>query len=247
MIRETISKRLDHDPLFIWRGENVTRVENLSDIVFALALGILVSATLPPTTFSELGDHLLNIMPVAAGFALLLNLWNAHFIYFRRYGLADDQIIFLNACLLLVVLFLAYPLRFIFDSLFAYVLAVFGQPQRLEKMEIGSRESGILMAYFAVGYAVAYLLVSQLYAHALRRADMLALDETERMITKRTIWTFRALVLCSIIVFVSALFTPLHAFSGFFLFLIYPMSFLVNRIFKLPIETDVSTVAEKMA
>lgn len=247
MIRETIAKRLDHDPLFIWRGEHVTRVENLSDIVFALALGMLVSATSPPATFSALGDHLLNIVPVAAGFALLLNLWNAHFIYFRRYGLADDRIIFLNACLLLVVLFLAYPLRFIFDGLFGYVLAVFEHPERLEKMQLGGRESGIMMAYFAVGYAVAYLIVSQLYAHALGKADMLALDETERMMTKRTIWTFRAVVLCSIIVFVFALFTPLHAFSGFFLFLIYPMSFLVKRKFKQPIETEISDVAEEMA
>ena len=112
MLRETIAQRLDHDPLFKWRGDHVTRIENLSDIVFALALGMLVSATSPPTNFSELGAHLLNIIPVAAGFGLLLNLWNAHFVYFRRYGLADGQTIFLNACLLLVVLFLAYPLRF---------------------------------------------------------------------------------------------------------------------------------------
>lgn len=247
MIRESIAQRLDHDPFFKWRGENVTRIENLSDIVFALALGMLVSATSPPTTFTELGAHLLNIIPVAAGFALLLNLWNAHFVYFRRYGLADGQTIFLNACLLLVVLFLAYPLRFIFDGLFAYVLAVFEQRERLEKMEIGYRESGIMMAYFAAGYAVAYIFVSQLYAHAFRKADMLELDEIERMMTKRKVWEFRGVVLCSVIVFLSALFTPLVAFSGFFLFLFYPMNLLIKRRFKQPIVPETGNAAEAAA
>lgn len=247
MLREAVAKRLDHDPLFKWRGEHVTRIENLSDIVFALALGMIVSASSPPATFSQLGAHLFNIIPVAAGFAVLLNLWNAHFVFFRRYGLADGPTIFLNACLLLVVLFLAYPLRFVFDGLFAYVLAVFEMPQRLEKMELGAREAGIMMAYFAAGYAVAYLFVSQLYAHALRRADMLELDETEKIMTKRTVWSFRVVVLCSILVFLSALLTPWHAFSGFLLFLIFPASWLVGRKFKIPADSESGSEAEAAA
>ena len=123
------------------------------------------------------------------------------------------------------------------------MLAVFEQPERLEKMEIGYHESGIMMAYFAAGYAVAYLFVSQLYAHAFRKADMLELDEIERMMTKRTIWTFRAQVLCSVLVFLSALFTPLVAFSGFLLFLFYPMNLLIKRKFKQPIDPDTGNVA----
>ena len=38
MIRGEIARHLDHDPHFQWRGESVTRIENLSDIVLILAV-----------------------------------------------------------------------------------------------------------------------------------------------------------------------------------------------------------------
>lgn len=130
-IRESLTAHLDHDPLFVWRGQTVTRIENLSDIVFALALGMLVSSSSAPQTFSDLQQFLISIIPVTAAFAVLLSIWNRHFVFFRRYGLADGRVIFLNACMLFVVLFLAYPLRFAFDSFFAYVLAMLGNFDRI--------------------------------------------------------------------------------------------------------------------
>ena len=45
---------LDNDPNFRWRGQAVTRIENLSDIVFALALGMLITTADPLRTFDDL-------------------------------------------------------------------------------------------------------------------------------------------------------------------------------------------------
>ena len=126
MIRGSISKGLDHDPNFRWRGEAVTRIENLSDIVFALAFGMLITAASPPQTMSDLSGFLFSIIPVTAAFAVLIGIWNHHFTFFRRYGVADKRIIFLNSILLFVVLYLAYPLRFAFDSLFAAITGLGG-------------------------------------------------------------------------------------------------------------------------
>ena len=106
-MRTEIAKHLDHDPNFEWRGQTVTRIENLSDIVFALALGMLLLTGTPPQTFSELITFLINIVPVAAGFLILFMIWNAHFVFFRRYGIADNTVVLLNALLLLMVLFFA--------------------------------------------------------------------------------------------------------------------------------------------
>lgn len=117
MIREQIIQSRDHDPHFAWRTTEVLRIENLSDIVFALALGILVSAGSTIRTFSDLTGYLISIIPIAAGFAMLVSIWNDHFLFFRRYALADGRIIVLNTALLLI-LYIAYPLRFVFDSLF---------------------------------------------------------------------------------------------------------------------------------
>jgi hypothetical protein len=58
-----------------------------------------------------------SIIPIAAGFAMLVSIWNDHFLFFRRYALADGVIITLNTALLLLILYIAYPLRFVFDSL----------------------------------------------------------------------------------------------------------------------------------
>ncbi|MEO0674553.1 MAG: hypothetical protein AAFY32_06055, partial [Pseudomonadota bacterium] len=62
-MRQAIVDGIDHDPDFEWRGRRVTRIENLSDIIFALALGMLVSSSQPPTTFGDLFDFVLNVIP----------------------------------------------------------------------------------------------------------------------------------------------------------------------------------------
>jgi uncharacterized membrane protein len=41
---------------FRWRGENPTRVEALSDMVFAFALTLLVVSSAPPSSFVDLNE-----------------------------------------------------------------------------------------------------------------------------------------------------------------------------------------------
>lgn len=236
MIRGEISKRLDHDPDFQWRGENVTRIENLSDIVFALSLGMIVSTSAPPSTFDQLSQHLLGIFPVAAAFAILLILWNAHFVYFRRYGLADGRTVFLNACLLLVVLFLAYPLRFIFDALFGAILMMFGSEELLMSKGFDGNASAIMMLYYVIGYASACFLIGALYANAYRKRDMLGLDKTEILLTKMSINSFRVQVCCAVLVGACAMWTPLGPFAGFLLFLSLPLTRFANAKHKKAVQ-----------
>lgn len=237
MIREEISRQLDHDPNFRWRGEAVTRIENLSDIVFALALGMLVSASAPPGNFEALQLHFLNIFPVAAGFALLLAIWNAHFTFFRRYGVADGRIIFLNAALLLVILFFAYPLRLIFDSLLAFILGVGGDWTRMTSLGLPTyADAGVLMGYYCVGYGLVYLLIQSMYAHALRRADHMGLSASERVMTQRSIWKHRTHVLLSGVVGVLAVWTPMGPMAGALFGLIWPIAVFVEARLKLPPE-----------
>lgn len=175
MIRSNLAEQLDDDPHFSWRGKTVTRIENLSDIVFALALGMLVSASSPPQTLTDLQQHMINIIPVAGGFLMMLVIWHAHFTFFRRYGVADGAIVALNAALLLLVLFVAYPLRFIFDNLLAFIIGNGGNDwSRMEAMGVSNyRQAGAIMGYFSVGYATIYLLINRMYGHVLRKSDVL--------------------------------------------------------------------------
>ena len=233
-MRKEIAKHLDHDPHFEWRGQNVTRLENLSDIVFALALGMLLLTNAPPTTYGELIEFLINIVPVSAAFAILFLMWNAHFTFFRRYGLADTKIVFLNSLLLLLVLFVAYPLRFIFDSLFGYVIFQFtADASRLMESDMDFTNSARGVAIFNAGYAVIILLTSLMYRHALSKADMLGLSQNERQLTKRTMWMYRGEMIVAAMTAVLAITTPLGPFAGALLFLNWPNAIYWERKFKL--------------
>lgn len=210
MLRDHIQSHHDHDPNFRWRGENVTRIENLSDIVFAIAFGMLVSASTPPSNHAELLSHLWQIVPVVAGFTILVLIWNSHFVFFRRYAIADQWVIFLNACLLLVVLFIAYPLRFIFDGLFGYLLgAIGGNWTRMQETGMGYLESGQVVGIFALGYAFVFLIIALMYGHALNKSEVLELTPREIIITRRSVWQYWSSLGISVAVGGLALFTPL--------------------------------------
>ena len=230
-MRSEIAKHLDHDPHFEWRGQSVTRIENLSDIIFALALGMMLFGGSPPQTFSELVHFLISIIPVTASFIILFMIWNAHFVFFRRYALADNMIVLINSTLLLMVLFTAYPLRFIFDSFFWYVAgSVTGDYSQLMETEMDITNSARSMAFFGAGYAVIYTLMSFMYAHAVRKADMIGLSEKEILLTRKAIWSFRGEVAIAILLVMAALFTPMGPFAGFLMLLNWPNAYLVSFI-----------------
>lgn len=233
-MREEIAKHLDHDPHFEWRGQTVTRLENLSDIVFALALGMLLLTDTPPSTYGELISFLINIVPVAAGFAILFGIWNAHFTFFRRYGLADGKIVFLNSVILLLVLFVAYPLRFIFDSLFGYVIFILtDDATRLMASDMDYLNSARGVAIFNAGFAMIIFLTSLMYSHALSKDDMLGLSQNEIQVSKRTMWRYRGETAIAGAAAFLAIATPLGPFAGALLSLSWPNAVYWERRFKL--------------
>lgn len=239
MIRETLVRELDHDPRFQWRGGSVTRIENLSDIIFALALGMIVSSGARPETFEQLTAHLATIVPISAAFAVLFMIWNAHYVFFRRYGVADGWIVFLNCLLLLLVLFTAYPLRFIFDSFFGYIWGVTTQDwDFMREANLTFETSGTIMGYFCVGYALIFLVISQMYAYALRKTDLLGLSPIEEAMTRQSVWYFRAQIMIIVTVGLLALFTPVRAFAGALMFFFWPAAYLIAWLVPLPDEKD---------
>lgn len=230
MLRQ-MANDTDHlDTDFEWRGREVSRIENLSDIVFAISLGMLVSASEVPTNFDELNHFLLGIVPVTLGFVMMLRIWSAHFTYFRRYAFTDRKIIALNSMLLLLVLFIAYPLRFVFDSLFGFTLGLTGQIDRLIATGMTYQRSGIVMGYFTAGFAAIYTLFALMYGHALRSAAVIGLSADERTLTKQSVLVYWSNVVIAVAAFCAAVLTPLYGFGGFILLVALPVSWALKRI-----------------
>ena len=103
-------RRLEHqgfgaDHGFRWRGGDISRLEGLSDAVFAFAVTLLVVSLEVPETFDELLHVLRGFFAFAVCFAILFWVWFDHYRFFRRYGLADGYTTTLTGVLLFIVLF----------------------------------------------------------------------------------------------------------------------------------------------
>src|SRR3954471_2543531 len=97
----------------------VSRVEGLSDAVFAFAITLLVVSLEVPRTFDELMAAMRAFPAFAVCFALLFQVWWRHYKFFRTYDLEDGRVIALTGILLFVVLFYVYPLKFLWSVVFS--------------------------------------------------------------------------------------------------------------------------------
>ena len=135
--------------------------------MFGFALTLLVVSLDVPRSYAELMDLMRGFLSFACCFALLLWIWYEHNTFFRRYGLQDGVTVLLNGCLLFTVLFYVYPLKFMFDSLFARWM-----PHRNDPAADGSCSSWrTRRPSTRLGFVVMMLMFVLLYtrAHAKRR------------------------------------------------------------------------------
>lgn len=167
---------------FTWRGADVSRLENLSDIVFALVI-TLAAAQSVPTSFSELTGLWREALSLAACFALLLVIWRMHHVFFRRYDLQDGVTLFLNAVVLFLILVYIYPLKFMTDFVVDYFTGAFGDLQSVDAVLSVAQVKWLYVIYGAF-FASLYGAFALLYGHALRRADDIGLSARERAFTR---------------------------------------------------------------
>ena len=158
-------------------ARDVSRLEALSDAVFAFSATLLVVSLEVPETYSELISELRGFLAFALSFAALLMIWSVHNAYFRRYALQDTWTVVLNSCLLFVILFYVYPLKFVARGVAQFVFGVRGEGMI---RAIGSPEelAGLFILY-GLGFVAIFLCIVLMYRHALRKRRELDLSEEE--------------------------------------------------------------------
>ncbi|MEO0478888.1 MAG: TMEM175 family protein [Planctomycetota bacterium] len=215
---EKTPERLPGERDFRWRGEDVSRIEGLSDGVFALTLTLLLFSQEIPKSTGELATALSGVVPFVATCALLGMIWHGHYLFFRRFGLRDGLSAFLNAVLLLLVLVYAYPLRFLAELLWTSIVE--GRHGVEEKGLIDSH-GDLLMPLYAAGFAAIHAVFIWLYRHAWRQRERLQLDELERTITRQYLNANLTMTLVGVLALLLALFGQ-PGLAGFSFFLIGP-------------------------
>lgn len=126
--------------------------------MFAFALTLLVVQLEAPRSVEDLRQLVRGSVPFALTFAIVCWIWWEHNKFFRRYGLQDAWVAFLNAALMFVVLFYVYPLKYLTTTLMAPLVGLDGHASMTDGRFVMLVYSGGLAAIFGI-----FLL---LYRHA---------------------------------------------------------------------------------
>lgn len=212
-----LPRSLREEKYFRWRGGEVSRIEGLSDAVFALSLTLLVVALEVPRTSEELIAVFWQFPAFALCFAFMLWVWYEHFLYHRRFGFEDTATIILNGFLLFFIVFYVFPLKFL-----ASVLITGSLEGASEGVVWGSRGSAVMLFYSA-GFVGIFSVLAVMYWRAWRLRDAIHLDAAERV----AVWgALRGHLLSIAIGVLSLLFTVLvpgvPALAGLIYFLMGP-------------------------
>lgn len=238
MIRESLKNHyIGMNDQFRFRGEETTRIETLSDAVFALAITLLLISTTPPVTFYQLQQFTKDLIPFAICITLITIVWHEHFLFFIRYGFRNGYIVFLNTTLLFIVLFYVYPLKFLSQLLVIlfsnFITVVFyGNSKEIWEEFVFKMDGGTmdqLMVIYGLGAAAIFLTLAFMYRYALKKSDELELNEIERFDTRMSIRTNLLMASVPLISVIIAGFLPIGfgsgPLSGFVYFLYFPIMF----------------------
>lgn len=187
---------------FHHRGKEVSRIEALSDAVFALAITLIVVSVEVPSGFADLMKVVKAFPVFAVCFGMIAWIWFKHYNWFRRYGLQDGMTIALNCILLFIVLFYVYPLKFLFASFLAGLAGgAAGEPMTAADMRT-------VFIIYGAGFASVFITFAILHVHALRKGPALELSRLELFDTKSEIYENLALAGIGIISILLALVLP---------------------------------------
>lgn len=238
MVRQTLKEREKQEG-FRLRGMDHTRIEGLSDGVFAIAIALLLISADVPEKFSELKEFLKDFVPFGATITLLMVIWYQHYLFFIRYGLKDAFTVFLNTILLFMILFYVYPLKFLFKTLFTLFSSLitrdFDTINLLFTETISLAEAPLLMIIYGIGAASIFASLALLNFYALRKKDELELTDLEVFDTKSVIGTNLVLASVPVLSALVAIFRiggdDTFTISGWTYFL-YPFIMPVYSIFR---------------
>ncbi len=239
MIREHLfHKRLGADPLFRWRGGEISRMEGLSDGVFAVTLTLLAFSLNTPKTFYELWLTIKEIPAFLVCFFILMRLWRYHFLFFRRYGLDDALTSFLNSALLFFVLCCAYPLKFLVTFIWKLILRedvqfMFSVPEGVaQEFGLFFQRAGMLY-FFGFGVLCVFAVLALMLWRAFALRERLQLDKLERFLTIASLRS-HLITLCvaviSLVVLASGAQPGIAGVVYFALFFIHPTHHILNKL-----------------
>ncbi|TPV35398.1 DUF1211 domain-containing protein [Paucihalobacter ruber] len=165
----------------LYRGKTVFRIEALSDAVFAISVTLLIMSLEVPKTYTELELIIKQFLPFLATVSMIFFIWWLQNNFFRNYGLDNVTVRFLNLCLLIIILFYVFPLKFLFTLIVSSIFKInyFESISNNSLVVITESDLPNLIMFFSVGYALVWLIFFLLYRHIWLNRTKLKLSHLE--------------------------------------------------------------------
>ncbi len=112
MIRDQIYTNRRHDPYVLYRGETASRLDNLTDAVFGIAITLLIFNLSNPNSFEDLLRFTKTLPAFLISITFIFIIWKEHLHFSEMYSLNDSVFQMLNTVFIALIIFYVYPLRF---------------------------------------------------------------------------------------------------------------------------------------
>ncbi|MGH1362248.1 MAG: TMEM175 family protein [Calditrichia bacterium] len=162
----------DHSP---------SRLEAFSDAVFAFSATLLVVSLDVPDTFPALLEDLKGFIAFGLSFLALVLIWSIHRSFFRRYRMDDRTTTVLNSCLLFVILYYVYPLKFMCESFIQGFFPKKNTPPVFQSAD----DLALLFMLYGAGFIAIFICFALLYRHAANKEDISKKDRLDATFSSR--------------------------------------------------------------
>jgi uncharacterized membrane protein len=112
-MRNEILKSRQHDPRINYRGSSASRLDNLTDAVFGIAITLLIFNLSNPNSFADLLTFTKTLPAFLISISFIVLIWNEHLDFSEVYAFQDTRLTILNTVFIALVIFYVYPLRFL--------------------------------------------------------------------------------------------------------------------------------------
>lgn len=229
---------------FVARGRESSRLEQLSDCIFALAITMLLISTTPPKNFGELVTFVSDMLSFGICIVLVIWVWHGHYQFFLRFGLRNMSIIVLNTALMIVILFYVYPLKFLMSFLVDFlsislkglvVDSTYFNELNGIRDKIAWEQMPSLLLIYNVGFVSIFTIFILMHRQVIKSRVSLDLSPTEEIKTRSIIAHYTGItvlaLISTVIAFIGIIIDWSFAglFGGIIYFLIGPVSYIIER------------------
>jgi len=177
-MRKELNKYIHHDPRINYRGTSASRIDNLTDAVFGIAITLLIFNLVNPNSFNDLITFTKTLPAFLISISFLVLFWSEHLRFSEIYTLNSTGLIILNTLFIALIIFYVYPLRF----LSLLLTSVFFNTDL--GLSIQTYQVTHLMIYYGFVAFALYFVLFLFYYKAEKMKEELNLTEFEEFFTK---------------------------------------------------------------